>query len=243
MPDDRRHLAIFDLDDTLLDGDCTGLWIAWLVRRRWVEDGEAFMEQVARHDQQYHAGTLDMQAHLRFVLAPLVGRRHDTVRDEVVAFVETWIRPRLMPGALERLAWHRDQGHDTLIISASMYHLVEPIAREVGADDALATPPAFDAEGRFTGEPTGIVTYQTGKLTALEAWLAEREAAHARPDILWGYSDSYNDLPLLEHVDHAHATQPDARLARVAEQRGWPRFDWRNASATSTKGAKAAPSW
>ncbi|WP_280542517.1 HAD family phosphatase [Chromohalobacter sp. 11-W] len=243
MPADSHQLAIFDLDDTLLDGDCTGLWIAWLVRRRWVEDGEAFMNQVACHEQQYHAGTLDMQAHLRFVLAPLIGRRRETVRDEVVAFVETWIRPRLMPGALERLAWHRDQGHATLIISASMYHLVEPIAREVGADDALATPPAFDAEDCFTGEPTGIVTYQSGKLTALEAWLAECEAAHARPGILWGYSDSHNDLPLLEHVDHAHVTQPDARLARIAELRGWPRFDWRAPSAAMTKGANAASSW
>lgn len=243
MPADSRHLAIFDLDDTLLDGDCTGLWIAWLVRRRWVEDGEAFMEQVARHDQQYHAGTLDMQAHLRFVLAPLIRRRRETVHDEVVAFVEAWIRPRLMPGALERLAWHRDQGHATLVISASMHHLVDPIAREVGADEALATLPAFDAEGRFTGEPTGIVTYQSGKLKALEAWLAERDVEHTRPGTLWGYSDSHNDLPLLEHVDHAHATQPDARLARVAEQRGWPRFDWRKAPAATTKGANAASSW
>ncbi|MCI0510247.1 HAD superfamily hydrolase (TIGR01490 family) [Chromohalobacter marismortui] len=241
MTADSRHLAIFDLDDTLLDGDCTGLWIAWLVRRRWVEDGEAFMEQVARHDQQYHAGTLDMQAHLRFVLAPLIGRQRETVRNEVMTFIEAWIRPRLMPGALERLAWHRAQGHDTVIISASMHHLVAPIADVVGADEALATHPAFDAEGCFTGEPSGIVTYQAGKLKALEAWLAERKAAH-RPDVLWGYSDSHNDLPLLEHVDHAHVIQPDARLARAAERRGWPRFDWRAASSSTTKGAKTASS-
>ncbi|MCK0716193.1 HAD family hydrolase [Chromohalobacter sarecensis] len=242
MTADSRHLAIFDLDDTLLDGDCTGLWIAWLVRRQWVEDGEAFMEQVARHDRAYQAGTLDMQAHLRFVLAPLVARSHEVVRHEVEAFVEAWIRPRLIPGALERLAWHRDQGHATLIISASMHHLVAPIADAVGADEALATRPAFDAEGRFTGEPTGIVTYQAGKLTALDAWLAEREALAACPDVLWGYSDSHNDLPLLERVDHAHATQPDARLARIAEQRGWPVFDWREARPSTTKGASTTSS-
>ncbi|GAB2802858.1 HAD family hydrolase [Halomonas shantousis] len=226
-PSASRHLAIFDLDDTLLDGDCTGLWLHWLVECGWVADGERFLAEVARQDTHYRSGELDMDAHLRFVLSPLVGRHRDEVNAEVERFVASEICPRLMQPGLERLAGHRRDGHATLIISASMRHLVEPIARFTGADDALATRPAFDDADCFTGHPSGTVTYRDGKLQALEEWLMAREAEHARPTELWGYSDSHNDLPLLEHVDHPHATQADPQLREIAEARGWPILQWR----------------
>lgn len=220
-------LAIFDLDDTLLDGDCTHLWLEWIIACGWAEDGEALLARMREHDRQYHAGTLDMTDHLRFTLAPLIGRHRDTVRDQVDAFVETAVAPRLMTSGVERLAAHRADGHATLVISASMHHLVEPIARFIGADEALATLPEFDAEVRFTGEPTGIQTYQRGKLEAFSRWLAAHETGFAEGWETWGYSDSFNDLPLLEFVDHPHATQPDARLTDVARERGWPVLQWR----------------
>ncbi|WP_189443902.1 HAD family hydrolase [Salinicola rhizosphaerae] len=221
-------LAIFDLDDTLLDGDCTQLWLEWIIACGWVEDGEAMIRQMHEHDRQYHAGTLDMAAHLRFTLSPLQGRTRDEVRAQVEAFVERAVRPRLMAGGVERLHQHARDGHATLVISASMHHLVEPIARAIGAEGALATLPEFDSDGRFTGEPTGIFTYQHGKLEAFEAWLASHETGFAEGWETWGYSDSFNDLPLLEFVDHPHATQPDARLRETAKMRGWPILEWRS---------------
>ncbi|MCE3028306.1 HAD family phosphatase [Salinicola sp. DM10] len=220
-------LAIFDLDDTLLDGDCTHLWLEWVIACGWVEEGEALLARMREQDLQYHAGTLDMTEHLRFTLGPLIGRQRDTVREQVEAFVQRAVAPRLMQGGVERLREHREQGHATLVISASMHHLVEPIARFVGADGALATLPELDAEGRFTGEPTGIQTYQQGKLDAFAEWLAAHDTGFAEGWETWGYSDSYNDLPLLEFVDHPHATQPDARLRATAEARGWPILEWR----------------
>ncbi|WP_162617955.1 HAD family hydrolase [Salinicola halophilus] len=222
-----QTLAIFDLDDTLLDGDCTHLWLEWVIACGWVDDGEALLARMRDHDRQYHAGTLDMTDHLRFSLAPLVGRHRDAVREQVDAFVASAVAPRLMAPGVERLRQHARDGHATLVISASMYHLVEPIARFVGADDALATRPAFDSAGRFTGEPTGIQTYQRGKLDAFAEWLASHETGFADGWETWGYSDSFNDLPLLEFVDHPHATQPDARLRETAEARGWPVLQWR----------------
>ncbi|WP_162619805.1 HAD family hydrolase [Salinicola acroporae] len=220
-------LAIFDLDDTLLDGDCTHLWLEWIIECGWVEDGEALLNQMREHDEQYHAGTLNMTDHLRFTLAPLVGRSRQSVREQVEAFVESSVRPRLMQPGVERLQQHSREGHATLVISASMHHLVGPIADAVGADGALATLPELDGRDRFTGEPTGIQTYQRGKLDAFAQWLDAHDTGFAEGWETWGYSDSYNDLPLLEFVDHPHATQPDARLRETAEARGWPVLQWR----------------
>ncbi|WP_157958162.1 HAD-IB family hydrolase [Salinicola sp. CR57] len=220
-------LAIFDLDDTLLDGDCTHLWLEWIIACGWVADGDSLLAQMRAHDEQYHAGTLNMTDHLRFTLAPLVGRSRQSVREQVEAFVESSVRPRLMQPGVERLQQHSRDGHAILVISASMHHLVGPIADAVRADGALATLPELDASERFTGEPTGIQTYQRGKLDAFAQWLDAHDTGFAEGWETWGYSDSYNDLPLLEFVDHPHATQPDTRLRETANARGWPILQWR----------------
>jgi HAD superfamily hydrolase (TIGR01490 family) len=220
-------LAVFDLDDTLLDGDCTGMWMRWMVACGWIKDVDAFMAIGERHQVQYHAGTLDIHEHTGHLLSPLVGRHRDKVRREVDDFVEEMVMPRLLEGGIARLAEHGEAGHRTLIISASMHHLVGPIASRLTADGALATHPAFDEQGCFTGATSGIVTFREGKLAALDDWLAGAERIHRTPQSLWGYSDSHNDLPLLERVDFPHATQPDAPLRQLAEARGWPVVDWR----------------
>ncbi|WP_051511146.1 HAD family hydrolase [Cobetia crustatorum] len=170
---------------------------------------------------------MDIHAHVAHLLSPLIGRHRDEVRHEVDDFVEEMVMPRLLEGGISRLAEHGEAGHRTLIISASMHHLVGPIASRLTADGALATHPAFDDNGCFTGATTGIVTFREGKLAALDAWLASADRNHRMPQTLWGYSDSHNDLPLLERVDHPHATQPDAPLRALAESRGWPVVDWR----------------
>ncbi|MFG6139418.1 HAD family hydrolase [Halomonas sp. B23F22_10] len=217
-------LALFDLDDTLLDGDITGLWNEWLIERGWIVDAASHRATWDAHMADYVAGTLDFEAHLAFLLAPLAGRPVGEVTREVDACLEARVLPRLFPGGRARLEWHRRQGHRTLIISASTAQLVAPLARRLGCDAALATELEV-VDGRYTGRAQGTRTFRDGKLRALGEWL---EGAAVRES--WGYSDSRNDLPLLEAVDRPHAIHPDATLAAVARQRGWPMPCWREAA-------------
>ncbi|TLF45963.1 HAD-IB family hydrolase [Halomonas urmiana] len=219
------NLALFDLDDTLLDGDITGLWNDWLIDRGWIDDAATHRATFGAHMRAYGAGELDMEAHLRLLLAPLAGRAVTEVADEVEACLDAVVMPRLFPAGRERLAWHSRQGHRTLIISASTAQLVAPLARRLGVDGALATALEVDHGGdtpRYTGRATGTRTFREGKLAALDAWLAGRAVRRS-----WGYSDSRNDLALLEAVDHAHAIHPDPALAGIARARGWAMPDWR----------------
>lgn len=221
-PDAPIILALFDLDDTLLDGDITRLWSQWLIELGWIDDGEEYHTAFAEHMAAYAAGTLDMEAHLALLLTPLTGRREADVREQVDAFLEAEVVPRLFAQGHERLAWHRDQGHRVVIISASPIHVVGPVAERLGAHHALATRLEIDAEGRYTGRAQGIRTFREGKLAALEAWLDEHT-----PALSYGYSDSRNDLPLLEFVDRPCAINPDPTLDAAAQVRGWPVQWWR----------------
>ncbi|ALM51220.1 HAD family hydrolase [Halomonas huangheensis] len=225
MPDTAFDLALFDLDDTLLQGDITRLWSEWLIERGWIGNGDAFRAAFAEHARAYAAGVLDMEEHLDLLLSPLEGRRVQEVNAEVDACLDERVMSRLYPGGLQRLEWHRQQGHRTLIISASTAQLVAPLARRLGADDVLSTAleTAGSGEDRYyTGRATGIRTFRDGKLTALDAWLEGR-----KPRQSWGYSDSHNDLPLLEAVDEAWAIHPDPKLEVIARQRGWTMPNWR----------------
>nr|WP_300306137.1 HAD family hydrolase [Halomonas sp.] len=219
------NLALFDLDDTLLNGDITQLWSDWLINLGWIEDAHVYRASFAEHMRAYAAGELDMEEHLNLLLRPLEGRAVHDVSAQVDAFLSNEVIPRLFPGGLERLAWHRDQGHQILIISASTAHLVAPLAQRLDLDGALATALEVDHSAnppRYTGRATGIRTFREGKLMALESWLNGQT-----PHSTWGYSDSRNDIPLLEAVDHAYAIHPDPTLASIAQARRWEMPDWR----------------
>ncbi|WP_282039904.1 HAD family hydrolase [Halomonas alimentaria] len=215
------RLALFDLDDTLLDGDITGYWNEWLIEQGWVSDAAGYRHTWDRHMADYAAGTLDMEAHLTFLLAPLAGREVQEVAEQVEVFLDSRIMPRLFPGGLAQVAWHREQGHTTVVISASTAQLVVPLARRLGCDAALATALEEQA-GRYTGQAHGTRTFKEGKLHALREWLGETQPAET-----WGYSDSRNDLPLLEAVERPHAIHPDPVLAGIARERGWAMPTWR----------------
>ncbi|GAB2729461.1 MULTISPECIES: HAD family hydrolase [Halomonas] len=164
---------------------------------------------------------LDMEAHLQFLLASLAGRSVQEVAEQVDVFLERRIMPRLFPGGLAQVAWHRQQAHTTVIISASTAQLVVPLAKRLGCDAALATALEQEA-GRYTGQARGTRTFREGKLQALREWLGDTPLAET-----WGYSDSRNDLPLLEAVEKPHAINPDPVLAGIARQRGWAMPSWR----------------
>ena len=210
-------LAIFDLDNTLLGGDSDYLWGQFLVERGLV-DGEAYERENQRFYDRYRAGTLDIHEFLAFMLRPLAETPLAELLDWRAQFIEAKIRPILLPRAAELLARHRDAGDTLLIITATNRFITEPIAELLDVPHLLATEPEF-TDGRYTGRSRGIPCFQHGKVERLGEWLAETGHTLAAS---WFYSDSHNDLPLLDQVSYPVAVDPDATLAECARQRGWP---------------------
>ncbi len=215
-------LAIFDLDNTLLAGDSDHAWLDFLASLGAVE-GDALREANDRYYREYLEGTLDIHEFLRFVLAPLA--RHS--RSELDAWHRQYmarkILPMITPQSRALLEGHAREGDTRLIITATNRFVTGPIARELGVDELLATEVEEDGNGNYTGRSTGIPCFREGKVERLRLWLAGR-------DLPWEstlagasfYSDSHNDLPLLELVGRPVAVDPDTTLADIARERGWP---------------------
>ncbi|MFU2315602.1 HAD family hydrolase [Rahnella sp. PCH160] len=216
-------LALFDLDETLISGDCSSLWSAYMVAKGWVADEQAFLQQDAALMQQYAVGKMDMQEYMRCTLVPLIDRRESDVAAMVANYIQDVIAPRIYAQARECLAEHRDQGDRTVIISASGEHLVRPIARFLGVDETLAIGVEIQ-DGRFTGATQGTMTYREGKVSRLLNLINQDETLLQEARF---YSDSHNDLPLLTRVGQPVAVNPDAVLLRHAQQAGWPVYAWR----------------
>lgn len=210
-------LAIFDLDNTLLAGDSDYLWGQFLVEQGIV-DRDYYESENARFYQQYREGTLNIGEFLSFALKPLADNELDQLHDWRERFVDCKIRPILLDGARQLVDKHRDAGDTLLVITATNRFVTEPIVQLYGIDELIATTPEF-ADGRYTGAVEGEPCFQEGKVKRLEKWLAE---TRLNLEGSWFYSDSHNDLPLLQQVDHPVAVDPDATLAAVARERGWP---------------------
>jgi len=215
-------LAIFDLDNTLLDGDSDYLWGQFLVERGLV-DGAFYERENQRFYDQYRAGTLDIYEFLTFMLRPLASNPLAELLNWRAQFLEAKIRPILLPRAMELVKQHRTAGDTLLIITATNRFITEPIAEMLGVPNLLATEPEF-VNGRYTGRPAGIPCFQQGKVERLNAWLAATGHDLAES---WFYSDSHNDLPLLSRVAYPVAVDPDDVLAEYAQERGWPMISLR----------------
>ncbi|WP_137885231.1 HAD family phosphatase [Pseudomonas sp. 2FE] len=214
-------LAIFDLDETLIHGDCASLWSQQMARLGWV-DGDSFLRRDAELMAAYAKGKLAMEDYMAFSLSPLVGRTPEEVAFVVEPFVEEVIEPRIYGDACTYLAKHRAAGDRLLVISASGVHLVAPIAARLGVEDVLAIGLELQ-HGFYSGHTEGVLTYREGKVTRLQAWLeAEGESLEGASF----YSDSRNDLPLLQLVSRPNTVNPDPVLRRHAEQAGWPILIW-----------------
>lgn len=209
-------LAIFDLDNTLLGGDSDHAWGQFLVDRGIV-DADHYREHNDRFYRQYQSGELDVHAYLAFALEPLT--RHDPQQLAAwhAEFMRDVVEPMRLPKADRLLAEHRARGDYLLIITATNAFVTRPIAQALGVDDIIATEPEL-LHGRYTGRIDGIPSFREGKVARLQAWLAERDIDMAGSSF---YSDSHNDLPLLELVDQPVAVDPDPTLYRVAIDRGW----------------------
>jgi HAD superfamily hydrolase (TIGR01490 family) len=219
-------LAIFDLDNTLIAGDSDHLWSAFLVERGIV-DRDAYEAANDRFFREYRQGTLDIHAYLAFALAPLAEHDPESLRQWRREFLEHMIRPIVLPAAQALVASHRSRGHFTLILTATNRFVTEPIAELFRVDALLATEPEW-RDGRYTGQAVGVPTFREGKVTALDQWLRERD--ESLTDSVF-YSDSHNDVPLLERVDKPVAVDPDEQLRAIARQRAWPIISLRGESA------------
>ncbi|HLV77162.1 MAG TPA: HAD family hydrolase [Marinobacter sp.] len=209
-------LAIFDLDNTLLNGDSDHAWGEFLVEEGIV-DAEDYKRMNDRFYQEYLDGSLDVFHYQRFVLAPLTQHPMDQLERWRDKFMADKVQPMMQDKAARLLAEHRAQGHTLMIITATNRFITEPIAKLLGVDHLIATDPEL-VNGRFTGEVAGTPSFQDGKVVRLNDWLA----AHGENlDGAWFYSDSHNDLPLLRQVENPVAVDPDPTLEKIAIARGW----------------------
>lgn len=210
-------LAIFDLDNTLLNGDSDVLWGQFLVDQGLV-DPKYYERENLRFYEEYKAGTLDIMEFLAFSLKPLSEHDLDELNDLHRKFMAEKIETIMQPAAALLLQQHRDQGDFLLIITATNSFVTRPIAKALGVDDILATEPEL-LDGRYTGRVSGIPTFREGKVERLQQWLAN--SPHDLEQS-WFYSDSLNDLPLLEVVTNPIAVDPDETLEQHARMKGWP---------------------
>lgn len=209
-------LAIFDLDETLLAGDSDQSFGQFLVDQGMV-DATHYKAENDRFHEDYKRGELDIQAYLSFCLAVLTKHPLEALLSLRQRYVETIIKPMLLPKGLEVIQAHREKGDFILMISATNEFVVRPIADLMGVDHLLATRVEM-IEGQYTGKPTGVPCFQAGKITNLEQWLKGSDHEWAGATF---YSDSRNDIPLLSRVDHPVAVDPDDVLRQHAIAHGW----------------------
>jgi len=210
-------LAIFDLDNTLLAGDSDYLWGVFLAERGIVDRAE-YERENERFFEQYKNGELDIHEFLRFSLRVLRENRSNDLLLWREQFIREKIDPIVAAPARDLVERHRAAGDTLLIVTATNAFVTAPIAERFGIPHLIATIPE-QIDGRFTGEVTGTPSFQAGKVERLQDWLRENDGDMAGSSF---YSDSHNDIPLLERVDHPVAVDPDEQLARYARQRGWP---------------------
>ncbi len=210
-------LAIFDLDNTLLADDSDFLWGQFLVDQGIV-DATFYKQENERFYQQYKQGKLDIHEFLNFSLKPLADNAIQDLYHWREQFIEEVIRPILLQPAQELINRHKRRGDILLVITATNKFVTEPIVNLYGISHLLATTAEL-IDGKYTGRVAGIPCFQGGKVSRLNEWL--KETGYALDDS-WFYSDSHNDLPLLQLVEHPVAVDPDDKLKCHADKSGWP---------------------
>lgn len=209
-------LALFDLDNTLVAGDSDALWTEFLIDEGILSEADRELSEGFNRD--YQQGRLDVQRFVEFHLRPF--REHPL--EKLLAWRERYFETRVLPAipraARDLVRGHQRLRHVTVIITATNNFTTAPVARELEVDALLATE-LEQNNGSFTGRLKGTPCFREGKIIHLKRWIATRETP---PDETWFYSDSINDVPLLESVDHPTAVDPDHQLLQVAHEKGWP---------------------
>ncbi|WP_077560612.1 HAD family hydrolase [Polaromonas sp. C04] len=212
-------LTLFDLDHTLLPIDSDYAWGQFTIEIGWTDPVE-FARQNDAFYAQYQAGTLDVHDYVRFAIDAV---RRQGATNSIAAhsrFMRDVVQKNLRPEALALVAQHQRAGDEVLVVTATNEFVTRPIADVFGVKELIAVQLERGPDGWFNGEIRGVPSFRGGKVTRMEQWLAARQLGWADVDSTF-YSDSINDLPLLEKVRHPIATNPDDRLRALAGERGW----------------------
>jgi HAD superfamily hydrolase (TIGR01490 family) len=210
-------LALFDLDNTLIAGDSDYLWGCFLVEQGIV-DGAHYERENRRFYDQYRVGELDIHEFLDFQLRPLAEHGLETLQQWRQQYIDEKISPILLPRAHELVERHRQQGDTLVVITATNRFITTPIVEMYEIPHLLATEPELQ-DNQYTGRVAGTPCFQDGKVERLEDWLADSQQSL---NDSWFYSDSHNDLPLLNRVTHPVAVDPDEILEQHAREHDWP---------------------
>ena len=222
-PATKTAIALFDLDHTLLPIDSDYAWGVFTQEIGWT-DPVVFKERNDEFYEHYKAGTLDIHDYVRFATEAVRLRGPVEAREAHARFMRTVIEPAIRAEALALVGEHRERGDRLAIVTATNEFVTRPIAQAFGIDELIAVELARAADGWITGEIAGVPSIREGKVERVAQWLAGRGLDWDSAEITF-YSDSLNDLPLLERVDVPVATNPDARLRALAAGRGWRILD------------------
>jgi HAD superfamily hydrolase (TIGR01490 family) len=214
-------LTLFDLDGTLLPTDSDHAFGEFLISLGWA-DGAEHRRRNDAFFADYQAGRLDIAAYVRFATAPWRNRSVAELDIATTRFLSHVIDPVLHPAALALVRQHQRDGDVVAIVTATNDVVTRPIAARLGVDTLIATELERSADGRVTGGVQGIAAFREGKIARVDAWLAGQGLRWSDVERSMFYSDSTNDLPLLERVSHPVATNPCPALERIACERGWP---------------------
>lgn len=216
------NLTLFDLDHTLLPIDSDYAWGSYTTQLGWTDPDE-FARRNDTFYEQYKAGTLDIHEYVRFATDAVRRRGAMAARTAHADFMKTVVLPAIHESARALVRQHKEAGDEVLIVTATNEFVTRPIAEAFGVQELIAVElerEGAEPDGWFTGAIKGTPSFREGKVQRVEAWLAARQLRLADVQSTF-YTDSINDLPLMEKVTHPVATNPDARLRAIATQRGW----------------------
>lgn len=219
----RTRVTLFDLDHTLLPIDSDHSWGEFTQRIGWTDPVD-FKRRNDAFYAHYIAGTLDVHDYVRFAVEALRVRDADAYAEAHQRFMREWITPALRPAALQLVRGHQQRGDLVAIVTATNELVTRPIATALGVPELIAVELERDAAGWITGEIAGVPSMREGKVVRVAEWLRQRGLDWDSVESTF-YSDSMNDLPLLERVDHPVATNPDPKLRALALARGWRILD------------------
>jgi HAD superfamily hydrolase (TIGR01490 family) len=221
----KQNLALFDLDNTLLAGDSDYNWSLFLIKQGLLDE-KTHHERNEQFYLDYKNGNLDIYKFLAFQLKPLSEHSMADLNALHAKYMDTVIRPMMTQKAQDLVNQHKAQGDLCLVITATNSFVTKPIAQAYGIAHLIGTDPEM-VNGAYTGGVAGVPSFQEGKVTRLNQWLAERGQVLADFEQSYFYSDSHNDLPLMKLVTHPVAVDADAKLTDYAQQHGWPHISLR----------------
>lgn len=217
------NLTLFDLDGTLIPVDSDHSFGAFMVEVGWV-DGEVWGKRNDEFFAQYNAGTLDLPAYVEFATSAFRSRPLAEALAMRERFMAEVMQPALRPEARALVEKHRAAGDLIALVTATNEFVTAPIAAAFGIEHLIAVQLERDGEGHYTGAIHGVPSFREGKIERVDSWLQSLGAQSAGFECVTFYSDSTNDLPLLERVSHPVATNPSPALAKIASDRGWPQL-------------------